>query len=68
MTAAAIIAAIIQGGPLVLDFWLKIRSITNLGPDEHANIIREVALSNAADEETKTRAAAWLIAHGQASS
>lgn len=63
MTAAAIIALILQGGPLVLDFWLKIRSITTLGPDEHANIVREVALSDAADDETKARAAAWLAAN-----
>lgn len=63
MTAAAIIAAIVEGGPLVLNFWLKIRNITNLTPDEHANILREVALSDAADEETKARAAHWLNAH-----
>lgn len=63
MTVAEIIALILQGGPLVLDFWLKIRSITTLGPDEHANIIREIALSDAADDETKARATAWLAAH-----
>lgn len=64
MNAAAIIALILQGGPLVLDFWLKIRGITTLGPDEHANIVREVALSDAADDETKARANAWLAANG----
>lgn len=64
MTAAAIIALILQGGPLVLDFFLKIRSITTLGPDEHANIVKAVLESNAADEETKARAAAWLASHG----
>ena len=31
MTVAAIIAAILQGGPLVAEFWFKIHSLVNLG-------------------------------------
>lgn len=63
MTTAAIIAAILQGGPLVLDFYLKIEHLLNLGPDEKQNILNEVAASDQADEDTKARAKAWLDAH-----
>ena len=60
MTAAAIIAAILQGGPLVLEFWLKIESLVNLGPDEKTNIANAIASSDAADDEMKARSQAWL--------
>lgn len=63
MTTAAIIQLILQGGPLVLDFWLKIESLVNLGSDEKTNIANAVAASDAADEEMKTRANAWLAAN-----
>ncbi len=63
MTAAAIIAAILQGGPLVLEFWLKIESLVNLGPDEKTNIANAIAASDAADDEMKARATAWLAAN-----
>ena len=63
MTAAAIIAAILQGGPLVLEFWLKIESLVNLGPDEKTNIANAIASSDAADDEMKARSQAWLDAN-----
>lgn len=65
MTAAAIIAAILQGGPLVLDFYLKIESLLNLGSDEKANIANAISASDAADDEMKARAQAWLAANPQ---
>ena len=63
MTVAEIIAAILQGGPLVLEFWLKIESLVNLGPDEKTNIANAISASDAADDEMKARADAWLAAN-----
>lgn len=63
MTASAIIALILQGGPLVLDFYLKIESLLNLGPDVKTNIATAVAAADAADAEMKARAQAWLAAN-----
>ena len=63
MNTAAIIAAILQGGPLVLDFWFKIEHLVNLGPDEKTNIANAIAASDASDDEGKARAQAWLLAN-----
>lgn len=63
MTVAAIISAILQGGPLVAEFWFKIESLINLGPDEKTNIANAVASSDTADDATKAAATAWLAAN-----
>lgn len=65
MTTAAIIQLILQGGPLVAEFWFKIESLVNLGPDEKTNIANAVASSDTADEATVSAANAWLAANPQ---
>lgn len=63
MTTAAIVALILQGGPVALDFFIKIRTLLSLSPDEHMNIVNAVAASNAADDATISAANAWLVAN-----
>lgn len=60
----SIVALIVQLGPLGLELYLKLESLLNLGPDEKKNIADAIAASNAADQDTIARVAAWKAAHG----
>jgi hypothetical protein len=60
-----IVALILSGGAVVMDFYLKIEPLLNLGPDEKQNIANAVAASNAADEDTIAFVKAWNEAHPQ---
>jgi hypothetical protein len=59
-----IVALIVQLGPLAVDLFVKLEGLLNLGPDEKKNIANAIAASNAADEDTLARVAAWMKANG----
>ena len=56
--AQAIIAMILQLGPLAFTFVQWVETHLNLTADEKQNIADAIAASNAADEDTKARVAA----------
>lgn len=64
MTTAAIIEAILAGGPAVLDFFIKIESLLNLGPSDKANIASAIASANNVNSDTLARISAWMQANG----
>lgn len=59
-----VIALILSGGPLVLNFFLKIEGLLNLGPDEKQNIANAIASANATDQDTINKVGAWMAANG----
>jgi hypothetical protein len=59
-----IVALIAQGGPVVLELFLKLESLLNLGPDEKQNIANAIAASNAADQDTIARVTKWMADNG----
>lgn len=58
-----IVALIVQLGPLGVDLFVKLEGLLNLGPDEKQNIANAIAASNAADQDTIDRVAAWQKAN-----
>jgi hypothetical protein len=59
-----IVALIVQLGPLAVELIIKLEGLLNLGPDEKKNIANAIAASNAADQDTISRVAAWMKANG----
>jgi hypothetical protein len=59
-----IVALIVQLGPLGVELFIKLEGLLNLGPDEKQNIANAIAASNAADQDTVARVAAWMKANG----
>jgi len=64
MTVAEITALILQLGPIALEFFIKIESLLNLGPDEKANIASAIASANSSNADTQAKIAAWMQANG----
>lgn len=59
-----IVTLILQLGPLGVSLFMKLEGLMTLGPDEKANIANAIAASNAADQDTLNRVAAWMSANG----
>lgn len=59
-----IVGLIVQLGPLAVDLFVKLEGLLNIGPDEKQNIANAIAASNAADQDTINRVAAWMKANG----
>lgn len=59
-----IIQLLIAGGPVVVDFFLKIESLLNLGSDAKQNIANAIASANASDQDTINKVGAWMAANG----
>lgn len=55
---------ILTGGPVVLNFFLKIEGLLNLGPDEKQNIANAIAAANTTDQDTINKVGAWMAANG----
>lgn len=64
MTIAALIEALITGGPVIVDFFIKIESLMNLSPDDKQNIANAIAAANMTDQDTINKVGAWMAAHG----
>lgn len=59
-----IVALILQLGPVVLDAFLKLPALLNLGPDEKQNVANAIAAANASDADTLALVDAWKKEHG----
>lgn len=64
ITVAALIQALLAGGPVLIDFFIKIESLLNLTPDDKQNIANAIAAANTTDQDTINKVGAWMAAHG----
>jgi len=64
MTIAEITALILQLGPVALEFFIKIESLLNLGPDDKANIANALAAANTSNQDTLNKIGAWMSSNG----
>lgn len=55
-----IVSLIAALGPLGVDLFVKLEGLMNLSSDDKANIANAIAASDAADADTKSRAAKWI--------
>lgn len=60
-TLQEIIALIALAGQAGTELYLKLRAIGELGPDEQANIHKEIADGIAFDEDVKKKCAQWRL-------
>ena len=64
MNLAAIVALIVQIGPLGIQLFKELEGNLNLGPDEKANIAAGILKAETADAATISAATAWMKANG----
>lgn len=56
---AEILAVLAAAGNVGVDLWLKLQAISELGPDEQANIKAQIQAAIVVDEQVKANYAAW---------